>query len=342
MVGKLTAALLLSFCSISCYLSAIVEPVSFPIDGRRWVLLDPVLPYGQNEIWLVPEGSQGKGKEFIVVSELSLKATVDKAVDPSVVLKGDSVYKNNATDSKTILAYLNNANQYYTANCAFKGDLKLHDILYIAPHNAVSEQERQTWADRLDQASVANIQDDPSRITVTSRGVFQNHKKLSGHPHLKQFTHPELGFSVSFPSTWAFDTATNTFKKMKGATGVQYLAFHRMDELAKGSVGVIHSDGPITQQRYEQLIETAKNTFFQEDGLVARGNIENHQGIKGKYLVLKMPNDHFEIVAFFPPQEKKLFIMKMSVHEQNFQPMFDTILETFKSFTLPSSSNNSG
>ena len=237
-----------------------------------------------------------------MVSEMSVKASVKKAVDHSGVLKDDPIYKQKTTNGKTILAYLNRANQFYTANCAFKGDIKLHDVLYIAPQELVSEEERKIWAERLDKASVATVKDDPSLITITSGGVFQNHQKLNGHPHKRNFTHPELGFSLSFPSTWAYETTAKTIKKLGSAQGTQYLSFHRMDELTKGSVDIIRADQNITETSFMQLIETAKNTLFQENGLIAQGNIENNEGVKGKYFILKMPDDRFEIVAFYPPQ----------------------------------------
>lgn len=322
---------LLSCCLFNSPLAAVVECISFPVDSRHWTLLDPVLPHGQNEIWLVPEGSKAEEREYIIVTELNGKTPIKNAIAGAGQSKEDRIYLQNATETKMILAHVDRSNHLFAADCAFKGGVRVHDVLYIAPEELVKEQDRKAWGERLSLAAVATTKDDPSWITVTSGGIFQHNKKLNVEVSMRKFTHPDLGFSISFPSTWAYETVETPFKKVGEMQSVKRLSFHRMDELATGSVNIVQTDKKMTAASLTETLKTA----FKKETIVAQGNIENNEGVQGRYLVLKVADDNFEIVAFYPSQSNLLFMTEMRIYEKNFYPLFDTILETFKSFSLP-------
>lgn len=319
------AAVLGLFCDS---LQAIDQEVAFPIDGRAWTLLDPLLPVGQDRVWLVPEGNTARDREFIIVEafpkEIKLK---DLTLSLDLDDEGSEVYMREVNRDFLAVAAKNGRTGKYSVNHVFKSGGRVAEITYVVPFEKLAPIERERWMKRWGQSFLGAPKLYGAWLTITNKSAYQNGMELDvvSGSQLYRDTHDK--FSMELPASWGWSEQRRGRDNDDGKPHfVTHLIFTRLDNLALGNVAIAEYPTPVSEKEIDQGWERSLDRIRAKEGyeILDSGDITNMQGRKGKFIVVKDPNGWVTAKAFYQQGRLSYKVECRSVEEQNYPHLEET------------------
>lgn len=309
-------------------LQAIDGEVAFPIDGRAWTLLDPLLPAGQDRVWLVPEGHTARDREFIIVEEFSKDIKLkDLTLSLDLDDEGSEVYMREVNRDFLAVAAKNGRTGKYSVNHVFKSGGHVAEITYVVPFERLAVSEREHWMKRWGQSFLGAPKLYGAWLTITDKTAYQNGMELAVVGGSQLYRDFEDKFSIKLPASWGWSEQRRGRDSDEGKPHfVTHLIFTRLDNLALGNVAIAEYSTAVSEQEINQGWERSLDRIRAKEGyeILDSGDITNMQGKKGKFIVVKDPNSWVAAKAFYQSGKLSYKVECRSTEEENYPQLEET------------------
>lgn len=306
-----------------------IPGITFPLDDRSWVLVYPLLPHGQEEVWFMPE--KESQNEFIIVKfyppETEFDYLVPKKSDPAQ----SKVYVQKRDNNRAVNAVHVKADDRFHINTLLKGQTQIYEIHYISPGKQITEDNRLAWIKRLCQAKEA-LGAHGNWLHVTSNEATQNQTKIKCCGENLVYSHSNKGFSVNFPQPWALsEDYTPMPEIIDGYSFTNHLAFSRGDKLIMGNIAIAEQLG--NAFNWNRIMKYLRRDFNLH--IVTSGAITTFDGLNGNFIVFKENEERLVWRAFYNVEELT-YLLELSIHPNNYTTTKKEIYDLLKSFSLKS------
>lgn len=329
-MNKKFLLVLLCFFSLHAFAEAPykIPGIAFPLDERTWVLTYPLLPHGQDEIWLMPE--KDTQNEFIVVKFYPSECEFDnfnaKKNDPAQ----SKVYAQKKEKNKAINAIHIKADDKFHINVLIQGKTQLYEVHYVTSGAQISEEERAAWIKRLSQAREA-LAASGNWIHLIPTEVTQNQAKIKSSNENRVYKHSTQGFSVNLPQPWAVaEDYTPMPEVIDGFSFINQLVFSRGDKLIMGNVAIAESFSG-KEFNWTKVMKYLRRDF--NLCIVTNGSITTFDGLEGHFIVFKEGNNLLIWKAFYTVQGQT-YLVELNIHPNNYTATKKEIFDLLRSFSL--------
>jgi len=300
--------------------------VSIPINSSNWMLCDPLLPYGQQKIYIM--SAESNGEEFISVEFLPLG---EKAELRGVcAAENAKIYTTQHLLDKTLIALEDD--QYFKIHVHLQGKLFLYNICFASLAADLSEEARYAWIERF-----GKITESPytleSALTVTPFTVVQNNAKIKVISETKNYADSSKNFSLTVPVSWIVNETESKFTNESDF--IIHRNFCRRDNLITGTVATTRyllSKKPTDEEIQNDWRKTIKEIRNQID-LITEGPITNINGVKGNYMVIRVDDGSLHWQAFYLTQHR-IYLLTAIIHGKNFKATRKEIFNILKHFSF--------
>ncbi|PJD97944.1 MAG: hypothetical protein CK425_02110 [Parachlamydia sp.] len=304
--------------------------VSIPTDARNWMLCDPVLPYWQKKIFIMPEDND---QEFISIEFFPRQENLDQlygiAADENI-----KIYTTQHQADKKIIALEDQG--LFKIHMSFQGKAFLYNIYFECPAEDLEEEERYAWIERFGQIT-ESPHPQADCLIVTPFEVMRKGSKIKVIAQTKKHTHPSANFSMILPVSWLFQGLDLKLPgESDGAEFTMHRFFARRDELIAGSVATARyllSKKPTEEELENNWKKSMKNVRQQKIDLITEGSIINGEGAKGNYMVTRVPDGSVVWQAFYFTQYRT-YLITIQVDGKNFKATGREILSLLKNFSF--------
>ncbi|CCB85292.1 putative uncharacterized protein [Parachlamydia acanthamoebae UV-7] len=310
--------------------------VTFPIDNRTWVLNDSILPYGQEEIWLMPEENAKNHDEFITVKFYSQQSHMRDLTVKTKFSEGSEEYTNQRSKNKILIAVHNSLDDRFSMVCYLQGRKYLYEVMYTCPAEYISDADRRLWIERFEKLKEAPMIADPDWLVVKPSNVMLNEEKVNICLNTQLYNNALMDFSLQLPKSWRIAEKKSDVPHTSNIFGLKNQScafFSRLDSLVFGSVSAIpisNESGEKIQDIWEEVLASLKN-----DGInvVAEGPIKTYSGLKGNFLIIRGDDDLVCWTAAFTGNNKN-YLVGAWTHSKNFNAVGKDVYQILRNFSL--------